>query len=124
MKKKREHWVPLSTQVVELLRLHCGVVGEDGPLFPGRSYGGVISDNTLNVALERLGYKGKHTAHGFRATARTILEEHLSVDERYIEKQLAHEDSDKTRRAYNRAEYWDERVKMMQRWSDWLDAQR
>jgi len=124
MKKKREHWVPLSTQVVELLRLHCGVVGEDGPLFPGRSYGGVISDNTLNVALERLGYKGRHTAHGFRAMARTVLEEHLCVDGKYIEKQLAHEEGDKTRRAYNRAEYWAERVSLMQVWSDWLDQQR
>ena len=111
-------------QVVELLRSHFGVIGEEGPLFRGRSYGGVISDNTLNMALDRMGYKGKHTAHGFRAMARTVLEEHLGVDERYLEKQLAHEDENKTRRAYNRAEYWVERVKMMQCWSDWLDTQR
>ena len=71
-----------------------------------------------------MSYKGKHTAHGFRAMARTVLEEHLGVDERYLEKQLAHEDENKTRRAYNRAEYWTERVALMQRWSDWLDEQR
>jgi integrase len=124
MKKKREHWVPLSIQVVELLRSHFGVIGEEGSLFRGRSYGGVISDNTLNMALDRMGYKGKHTAHGFRAMARTVLEEHLGVDDRYLEKQLAHEDENKTRRAYNRAEYWTERVALMQRWSDWLDEQR
>jgi len=124
MKKKREHWVPLSMQVVEFLQSHFGVIGEDGPLFRGRSYGGVISDNTLNMALDRMGYKGKHTAHGFRAMARTVLKEHLGVDDRYLEKQLAHEDENKTRRAYKRAEYSDERVKLMQTWSDWLDHQR
>jgi len=72
MKKKREHWVPLSRQVVALLRSHLGVVSEEGHLFPGRAYGGVISDDTLNKALETLGFKGTHALNGFRATARTL----------------------------------------------------
>lgn len=123
MKKRREHWVPLSRQAVDLVRRQIGVVGPDGFLFPGRNYDKPLSENTLNEALGALGYAGRHTAHGFRAMARTILEEHLGVDDRYLEKQLAHEEKSKTRRAYNRAEYWAERVKVMQLWSDWLDAQ-
>lgn len=124
MKKRREHWVPLSRQVVALLRAHLGVVGSQGYLLPGRKYEKPISEGTMNAALNVLGFQGRQTVHGFRATARTILEEHLHVDERFIEKQLAHEEQNKTKRAYNRAEYWAERVKMMQAWSDWLDAQR
>ncbi|CAG1019133.1 Prophage integrase IntA [Burkholderiaceae bacterium] len=124
MKKRREHWVPLSRQVVALLRSHLGVVGSQGYLLPGRRYEKPISEGTMNAALNALGFQGRQTVHGFRATARTILEEHLHVDERFIEKQLAHEEQNKTKRAYNRAEYWAERVKMMQAWSDWLDAQR
>lgn len=123
MKKRREHWVPLSRQVVELLRTHFGVVGPEGYLFPGRHYGKPISEATMNKALDAMGYKGQHTPHGFRAMARTVLDEHLGVDERYVEKQLAHEEENKVKRAYNRAEYWAERVKLMQLWSDWLDAQ-
>ena len=123
MKKRREHWVPLSRQVVKLLRGHLGVVGSDGYVFPGRNYDKPISEAAMNKALETMGFKGRHTPHGFRAMARTIIEEHLGVDERFIEKQLAHEEENKTRRAYNRAEYWAERVKLMQAWSDWLDEQ-
>lgn len=123
-KKRREHWVPLSTQVVDMLRAQLAVVGSDEYVFPGRHYGKPLSEGTMNAALQDLGFRGKQTVHGFRATARTILEEHLGVNDRYVEKQLAHEEENKTKRAYNRAEYWAERVKMMQAWSDWLDAQR
>lgn len=123
MKLKREHWVPLSTQVIALLRQHQGVVGEVGHVFPGRRYGEPISEGTLLSRLKTMGYSGTHTPHGFRAMARTILDEILKVDPRYIEKQLAHEPDDKLRGAYNRAEYWVDRVKMMQLWADWLDAQ-
>ncbi len=123
MKKRREHWVPLSRQAVKLLRQQFGVVDPAGYVFPGRKYEKPLSENTLNGALDALGFKARHTAHGFRAMARTILEEHLGVDERHVEKQLAHEEENKTRRAYNRAEYWAERVQLMQVWSDWLDQQ-
>ncbi len=124
MKLGREHWVPLSPQVVRLLRAHAGVVGDEGYLFPGHRYGKPLSEATLGGALESIGYKGRHTPHGFRAMARTILEEHLGVDPKLMEKQLAHEEADKVKRAYNRAEHWPERVKMMAQWSDWLEAQQ
>ena len=124
MKKKREHWVPLSDQVIELLRAHTGVVGSDGYLFPGRQYGKPISEGTMNAALNAMGFQGRQSVHGFRAMARTVMEEHLGTDGRFLEKQLAHEEENKTKRAYNRSEYWAERVKLMQVWSDWLDAQR
>ena len=124
MKLEREHWVPLSPSVVRMLRAHAGVVGDEGMLFPGQRIDKPLSEATLGQALETLGYKGRHTPHGFRAMARTILEEHLSVDPKLMEKQLAHEEADKVKRAYNRSEYWPERVTMMAAWSDWLDAQQ
>jgi integrase len=124
MKKKREHWVPLSPQVVALLQQHQGVVGNDGFLFPGRRFDQPLSEGATKQALDEMGYAGMHTAHGFRAMAHTILAEHLEVDERFIEKQLSHEEENKVKRAYNRAEYWQQRVEMMSRWSAWLDAQR
>lgn len=123
MKLRREHWVPLSPQVLELLKAHAGVVGSDGLLFPGKRYGKPISEATMGKALDAMGYKGRHTPHGFRAMARTILEERLGVDARWAEKQLAHEETDKVKRAYNRAEYWAERVAMMAQWSAWLEGQ-
>lgn len=123
MKRGREHLVPLAPQVVQLLRSHQGVVGRRGLLFPGRKYNQAISENTLETALHGLGFKGEHTPHGFRAMAHTILAEVLEVDERFIEKQLSHEEENKVKRAYNRAEFWEQRVEMMRRWADWLDAQ-
>lgn len=124
MKKGREHWVPLSPQVVELLKRHQGVVGDEGFLFPGRRYDHPLSEGATKAALDEMGYAGMHTAHGFRAMATTILTEHLEVDERFIEKQLSHEEENKVKRAYNRAEFWAQRVEMMSTWSAWLDEQR
>lgn len=123
MKKRRDHLVPLSKSVVALLKAHQGVVGTQGWLFPGMRRDQPISEGTLNAALDTLGYKGKHCAHGFRAMARTLIAEELKVEERFIEKQLAHEIDRQLRGAYNRAAYWDDRVKMMAAWSSWLDAQ-
>lgn len=124
MKGRLEHWVPLATQVVELLRQHQGVVGDEGWLFPGRRYGKPLSEGTLSGRLNSCGYEGKHSPHGFRAMARTVMDERLKIDTRFIEKQLSHEIDDRLRGAYNRAEYWDDRVIMMQAWADWLDARR
>ena len=123
MKGREDHLVPLSTQVVALLKQHQGVVGDDGWLFPGRKYGRPISEGTLTSRLIACGYDGKHSPHGFRAMARTILDEKLKIDTRFIEKQLSHEVDTRLRGAYNRAEYWDDRVLMNQHWADWLDAQ-
>lgn len=71
--------------------------------------------------LANMGFHGRQTMHGFRASARTILAERLKVDERFIELQLAHETKDPNGRAYNRAEFIQERRKMMQQWADYLD---
>lgn len=123
MKLRREHLVPLAPQVVQLLRQHAGVVGLEGRLFPGLRYGKPLSEATLGAALATMGFHGKHTPHGFRAMARTILEEHLGADPRALEKQLAHEEADKVKRAYSRTEFWQQRVAVMNQWADWLDAQ-
>lgn len=121
MKKGREYLVPLPRQAVDLLKNWQTVTGDQALVFPGRAEGGQLSENTLNKNLERLGFKGQQTAHGFRATAKTLLEEG-GFDSKYTKKQLAHDIDDKTERAYNRAEYWDVRVEMMQAWADYLDA--
>lgn len=123
MKMQAEHWVPLATQVVDMLRVYQGVVGSMGLLFPGRRYGKPISEGTLTSRLNTMGYLHRHSPHGFRAMARTILDEKLKFDPRLMEKQLSHEPNDKLKGAYNRAEFWDDRVIMMQAWADWLDAQ-
>lgn len=122
-KMRQEHWVPLSPQMIALLRQHQGVVGDHGLLFPSRIDGKPLSEMTINKALKSMGYHGRHTTHGFRAMARTILDEHLKVDVRFIEKQLSHEIDRALGGAYNRSGYWDGRVKTMAIWSDWLDAQ-
>lgn len=120
---KAEHWVPLSRQCVEELRALQGVVGDVGLLFPGRNPGRPISEGTLTSQLNSMGYEGRHTPHGFRAMARTILVERLRVNKDYAEKQLSHgTDESGMRGAYDRAEYWEDRVRMMQGWSDFLDG--
>lgn len=84
-----------------------------------------MSENTLNAALRRLGYtSGEMTAHGFRATASTLLNESGKWHPDAIERALAHGESDKVRAAYHRGAHWDERVEMAQWWSDYLDQLR
>jgi len=84
-----------------------------------------MCENTLNLALQRLGYGGgRMTTHGFRAMASTLLNESGRWTPDAIERQLAHLDSNAVRRIYSRGEYWDERVRMMQAWSDELDRLR
>lgn len=116
------HVVPLSRQargiVTQLMEMSgCDLVLES-PAAPGRP----LSENTLLFALYRLGYKGRHTVHGFRALASTVLNEESPFSKDAIEKQLAHKETDAVRAAYNRALYLPERRKMMAWWSDWLDA--
>jgi integrase len=123
MKLDREHWVPLSVEMVAILRAHQGVVGRSGWLFPGRKYGSCLSAGTLQSQLISMGFEGRHTPHGFRAMARTITVERLGLNAEHVEKQLAHEyDTSGLRGAYNRAEYWDARVALMQQWSAWVHA--
>jgi len=84
-----------------------------------------MSDNTINAALWRLGFsKDQMTGHGFRVMAATLLKEMATWNPDAIERQLAHADGNSIRRAYARGQYWDERVRMMQDWSDYLDQLR
>jgi integrase len=122
MKKGERHLVPLSNQVVQLLRALQLATGGRTHLFPNqRRPNDHISGNALNAALSHLGYKGQFTAHGFRATASTELHE-VGYRSEVIELQLAHADRDQTRASYNQAQFWDERKAMMQQWADLVDA--
>jgi integrase len=125
MKMKEEHIVPLSRQAVQLLKDLQPYARRSAYLFPSvRSVDRPISDNTINAALRRLGYDQlEMTAHGFRASASTMLNE-LGVAPDVIELQLAHAERNKVRAAYNRAQRLAERRDMMQKWADYLDGLR
>ena len=124
MKMNEPHLVPLSRQALEILKELHALTGQGRYLFHSiRSTARPMSDNTLNAALRRMGYeKDKMTAHGFRAMARTILDEVLQVRPELIEHQLAHAVRDPLGRAYNRTKHLPERKKMMQTWADYLDV--
>ena len=125
MKMKEEHIVPLSHQAVSVLRELQSFTGRGVYLFPSlRSSQRPISENTLNAALRRLGFsKDEMTAHGFRATASTLLNER-GIAPDLIELQLAHAERNKVRAAYNRAQRLTDRRQMMQQWADYLDELR
>lgn len=125
-KMRREHLVPLPRQALAILRDLHAVTGKGELLFPSiRSAHRPMSDNTLNAALRRLGYgKDEVTAHGFRATASTLLNESGRFSPDAIERALAHQDPDPVRRAYARGGFWKERVEMAQWWADHLDTLR
>lgn len=117
------HIVPLSRQAVEILEAVKPLTGTGQYVFPSsRGDGRPMSDNTIRTALITLGYDSSiQTAHGFRTIASTLLNEQgWSPDA--IERQLAHAPRDAVRAAYNRAQYLDERRRMMQAWADYLDA--
>ena len=127
MKMRRPHRVPLSRQSLAALRELKSITGECRWLFPSvRTVKQPISENTLNAALRRLGYgSDQMTAHGFRAMAATRLNEMGKWNADAIERQLAHQEPNSVRRAYTHgAEYWIERVAMMQAWADYLDELR
>jgi integrase len=131
MKMRRDHQVPLSQQALDVFAVVQAINGnrryvfatyEDKPL----------SGNTFNTALRIMGYdtQNQHCAHGFRTTASTLLNEERGADAKpvwhpdVIELQLAHVDADDTRAVYNRAQYWPDRVRLMQHWADRLDDLR
>jgi integrase len=126
MKMKVEHVVPLCTQAVELLRSVQPVTGHGRFVFPSLRTGErPMSENTINGAVRAMGYsKEVHTAHGFRATARTIMDEVLGERVDLIEHQLAHTVKDANGRAYNRTAHLPARRVMMQTWADYLDKLR
>lgn len=117
------HIVPLPSQAIAVLRELHALTGNSRFLFPSvRTKDRPMSDNTVNSALRRLGYDGDTmTGHGFRAMARTILDEGLGVPAAIIEAQLAHAVKDPLGRAYNRTAHLPQRSEMMQRWADYLE---
>lgn len=122
MKISRPHVVPLSTQAQEVLREIQPITGDRELILPSlRAKGRPMSENTMNAALRRLGYvKTEMVTHGFRTIASTTLNEN-GFHWDWIERQLAHVESNKVRAAYNAAEYLQERTKMMQWYADYLD---
>jgi len=125
-KTKTQHIVPLSTQAVAILRELHPYTKRSAYVFPSeRTASRPMSENTINAALRGMGYdRDTMTGHGFRAMARTLLDEVLGFRPDYIEHQLAHTVKDPLGRAYNRTTHLPERTKMMQAWSDYLDALR
>jgi integrase len=126
MKMREAHIVPLSKQVLVLLTELKTYTGSRDLLFPNyRDPRTCMTPTTLNRALERMGFNGKDSigfsAHGFRATASTILNE-MGFRPEVIERQLAHKERNKVRASYNRAEYLQERRAMMQQWADAVDV--
>lgn len=126
MKMRNDHIVPLSTQAVDILRFVQPMTGHGKYVFPSiRTGERCMSENTVNAALRSLGFsKEVMTAHGFRAMARTILDEVLEERVDFIEHQLAHTVRDANGRAYNRTAHLPARRAMMQRWADYLDGLR
>jgi len=124
MKMKQAHLVPLSKQAVRILRDIQPKTGDGRYVFPSaRSNDRPMSDNAILAALRRMGYeKDEMTGHGFRAMARTMLDEILQFRPEIIEHQLAHTVKDALGRAYNRTQHIQERKKMMQVWADYLDG--
>ena len=124
MKMNSAHLVPLSCQAVEILKELQPLTGASRYVFPsGRTFSRPMSENAVLAALRRMGFsKEEMTGHGFRAMARTILDEVLQVRPDYIEHQLAHAVKDPNGRAYNRTAHLAKRRKMMQLWSDYLDG--
>lgn len=116
------HHVCLSRQALALLRELHVITGGSSYLFPNRrDPKKPISNNTILVALERMGYKGRMTGHGFRALAMSTIKERLGYRHEVVDRQLAHAPKDKVASAYDRALFLTERRKMMQDWADYID---
>jgi integrase len=124
MKMRKTHHVPLSRQAVNILIEMQQYSGKEGYVFP-QFYNRkkAMSENTLLYFSNRLGYAGRNTIHGFRSVASTVLNESREWIPDVIERQLAHQESNKVRSAYDKAEHLDERRKMMEWWSNFVDSQ-
>jgi integrase len=121
MKMRTPHIVPLTRQTLEVLTILRGLTGNSEWVFPGdRDARRPMSNNTILKGLERMGYKGRMTGHGFRGLASTILHERGYVHE-HIELQLAHAPRNAVSASYNHALYLKPRAKMMQDWGDFLE---
>jgi integrase len=123
-KMKREHFVPLAKQTLHLLRELQRVTGNREHLFPNAATPTkCMSENAMLYSMYRMGYHSKASPHGFRGTASTILNE-MGFRPDVIERQLSHQEKNDVRRAYNHAQYIEERSEMMQHWADYLDSIR
>lgn len=124
MKRRREHLVPLSRQATSLLKGIHTITGAGKYVFPSlKTPERCISHNSFNEAFRYMGFSGEYVvAHGFRATARTILHEVLKFQPDVIEAQLAHKVPDRLGNAYNRTLHLEDRTRMLQAWSDYLDS--
>jgi len=124
MKMREPHLVPLSKQALKILEEVKKLTGASKYAFPsGRTFDRPMSNNAVLAAVRRMGYtKEEMTPHGFRAMARTIIDEVLQVRPDFIEAQLAHRVSDPLGRSYNRTQHLNERRKMMQLWANYLDG--
>lgn len=123
MKMKRDHMIPLSDRAVAILHELKILAGNRIYVFPHASHPRKhMSNNTILKALERMGYKGSMTGHGFRALAMSTIKERLGYRHEVIDRQLAHAHRNKIDAAYDRAQFIDERTKMMQQWSDYIST--
>ena len=120
MKMRAPHIVPLSRQAVETFAELRSIAGRSAYVFPSPGAEGFMSNNTMLFAMYRMGFHGRATVHGFRAVASTLLNE-MGFHPDWIERQLAHDERNKVRAAYNHAQYLPERRRMMQQWADYLD---
>lgn len=124
MKMKAPHVVPLSPAALAVLAGMKPISGAGELVFPSPFYPAqTLSENTLNSALARMGYKGEHTAHGFRALFSTVANE-CGHDGDVIERQLAHVERNDVRAAYHRATYLQDRARLMNWWAEYLDARK
>lgn len=124
MKMRSPHVIPLSKQALAVLKGQRAISGKRDLVFPSPYYPGQqLSENTLNGALTRMGFKGAHSAHGFRSLFSTVANE-AGHDADAIERQLAHIERNKIRAAYHRAAYLADRVALMQWWADHIDRRR
>ena len=125
-KMRRPHRVPLAPQAIAILRDLQAITGQGKFLFPSvRTPARCMSENTINAALRRLGFqKEEMSGHGFRSSASSMLNESGLWNADAIERQLAHVDNDSVRRAYARADFWEERVRMMAWWAERSEEMR
>lgn len=120
---KKDHFVPLSRQSLALLADLRLITGGGRYLFPNmRDPQRPMSNNAFLKAMERMGYKGDMSGHGFRALAMSTIKERLRYRHEVVDRQLAHVQGNKIARAYDRAEFIEERRLMMQEWADYIDS--
>ena len=122
MKMGKAHIVPLSRQAIEILENQSEIAGKSELVFPSSvKPRKSISNNTILGAIKRLGFQGKHTGHGFRALAMSAIKQELGYRHEVVDRQLAHVPKNKIDKAYDRAQFLEERRKMMQEWAGYID---